>query len=105
VIDRPIRRCKPSCAQAAGKGAVRQVKTIGNALIFEAAITRKAAHRRLIDDLLEMFGGSARPLMSHLAETGKLTVEDVRQIDEMLSERAAKAESVVRPAPKVERQV
>lgn len=87
------------------KGAVRQVKTIGNAFIFEAAITRKAAHRRLIDDLLEMFGGSARPLMVHLAEAGKLTLEDVRQIDEMLSEQAAKAERVVRPAPKVERQV
>lgn len=87
------------------KGAVRQVKTIGNAFIFEAAITRKAAHRRLIDDLLEMFGGSARPLMAHLAESGKLTLEDVRQIDEMLSEQAAKAERVVRPAPKVERQV
>jgi len=87
------------------KGAVRQVKTIGNAFIFEAAITRKAAHRRLIDDLLEMFGGSARPLMAHLAEAGKLTLEDVRQIDEMLSEQAAKAERVVRPAPKVEGQV
>ena len=92
-------------AQAAGEGAVRQVKTIGNAFIFEAAITRKAAHRRLIGDLLEMFGGSARPLMAHLAEAGKLTLEDVRQIDEMLSEQAANAERVVRPAPKVERQV
>jgi BlaI family transcriptional regulator, penicillinase repressor len=87
------------------KGAVRQVKTIGNAFIFEAVITRKAAHRRLIDDLLEMFGGSARPLMAHLAEAGKLTLEDVRQIDEMLSEQEAKAERVVRPAPKAERQV
>jgi BlaI family penicillinase repressor len=87
------------------KGAVRQVKTIGNAFIFEAVITRKAAHRRLIDDLLEMFGGSARPLMAHLAEAGKLTLEDVRQIDEMLSDQEAKAERVVRPAPKAERQV
>jgi BlaI family penicillinase repressor len=67
------------------KGAVRQVKTIGNAFIFEPAITRKAAHRRVIDDLLEMFGGSVRPLMAHLAEAGKLTLEDVRHIDEMLS--------------------
>lgn len=86
------------------KGAVRQVKRIGNAFIFEAAITRKAAHRRLIDDLLEMFGGSARPLMAHLVEAGKLTLEDVRQIDEMLLEQAAEAETAVRHAPK-ERQV
>ena len=85
------------------KGAVRQVKTIGNAFVFEAAITRKAAHRRLIDELLEMFGGSARPLMAHLAEEGKLTLEDVRQIDEMLLAQAAEAERV-RHAPK-ERQI
>jgi predicted transcriptional regulator len=82
------------------KRAVRQVKTIGNAFIFEAAITRKAAHRRLIDDLLEIFGGSARPLMAHLAEAGKLTLEDVRQIDEMLLAQTAEAERVVRHAPK-----
>jgi BlaI family penicillinase repressor len=82
------------------KGAVRQVKTIGNAFIFEAAITRKAAHRRLIDDLLEMFGGSARPLMAHLVEEGKLTLEDVRHIDEMLLARAAEAEGDVPPVPK-----
>lgn len=86
------------------KGAVRLVKTIGNAFIFEPAITRKAAHRRLIDDLLEMFGGSARPVMAHLAESGKLTLEDVRQIDEMLSEQAAEAERDV-PSAKIERQI
>jgi BlaI family transcriptional regulator, penicillinase repressor len=67
------------------KGAVRQVKTIGNAFIFEAAITRKAAHRRLIDDLLEMFGGSARPLMAHLAESGKLSLEDLRELESILA--------------------
>ena len=82
------------------KGAVRLVKTIGNAFIFEAAITRKAAHRRLIDDVLEMFGGSARPLMAHLAEEGKLTLEDVRQIDEMLLALAAEAKGAVRRTPK-----
>ena len=82
------------------KGAVRQVKTIGNAFVFEAAITRKAAHRRLIDELLEMFGGSARPLMAHLAEEGKLTLEDVRQIDEMLLALAAEAKGAVRRTPK-----
>ena len=86
------------------KGAVRQVKTIGNAFIFEAAITRKAAHRRLIDDLLEMFGGSARPLMAHLVDEGKLTLEDVREIDEMLLAQAAEAETIVRDTPK-EKQV
>lgn len=67
------------------KGAVRQVKKVGNAFIFEPAVTRKAAHHRLIDDLLELFGGSARPLMAHLAESGKLDLEDVRELEKMLA--------------------
>lgn len=73
------------------KGAVRQVKKIGNALIFEPAVTRQAAHRRLIDELLAVFGGSARPLMAHLAEAGKLSLEDVRELETMLAEPAQAA--------------
>lgn len=67
------------------KGAVRRLKKIGNAHIFESAITRKAAHRRLIDDLLDLFGGSARPLMAHLVESGKLTLDDVRALESDLT--------------------
>jgi len=67
------------------KGAVRQLKKIGNALIFEPVVTRKAAHHRLVSDLLELFGGSARPLMAHLAEAGKLSMEDVRELEGMLT--------------------
>jgi BlaI family transcriptional regulator, penicillinase repressor len=52
------------------KEEVRQAKQVGNAHIFEPAITSEAAHRRLIDELLEIWGGSARPLMAHLAEAG-----------------------------------
>ena len=63
------------------KGAVRRVKKIGNAHIFEAAVTRNSAHRRLINELLDLFGGSARPLMAHLVETGKLSLEDVREVE------------------------
>jgi predicted transcriptional regulator len=69
------------------KGAVRQVKKISNAHIFEPVVTRQAAHRRLIDDLLDLFGGSARPLMAHLAEAGKLSLEDVRALERLLSEQ------------------
>lgn len=68
------------------KGAVAQVKKIGNALIFAPAITQQAAHRRLIDELLAIFGGSARPLMAHLAEAGKLTLADIREIEQMLAQ-------------------
>ena len=63
------------------KNAVRRLKKIGNALIFEPAVSRKAAHGRLISELLQMFGGSARPLMAHLVEMGKLNLEDVREVE------------------------
>ena len=71
------------------KGAVRQTKQVGNAHIFEPVITRDAAHRRLINELLDLFGGSARPLMAHLAEAGKLTLEDVKELENLLAERGA----------------
>jgi predicted transcriptional regulator len=67
------------------KKAVRRVKKIGNAHVFEALITRKTVYRRLVDDLLEVFGGSAAPLMSHLVESGKLSLEDVREAEKMLA--------------------
>ncbi len=71
------------------KGAVRRTKQIGNAHIFEPAFSRDAAHKRLIDELLDLFGGSARPLMAHLAEAGKLSLEDVRELETLLSEKSA----------------
>jgi predicted transcriptional regulator len=67
-----------------GKNAVRRVKKIGNAHIFEAVVTREAAQRRLIDDLLALFGGRTQPVMSHLIETGKLTLEDVKEAEKEL---------------------
>ncbi|HEX4164902.1 MAG TPA: BlaI/MecI/CopY family transcriptional regulator [Bryobacteraceae bacterium] len=69
------------------KGAVRRVKKIGNAHIFEAILTRKAAHRRLIGDLLSLFDGSAAPVMSHLIETGKLTLADIKVLEQRLAEK------------------
>ena len=59
------------------KKAIRRTKKIGNAHIFEAAVTRRAAERRLVDDLLGLFGGRIQPLVSHLIEAGKLTLDDV----------------------------
>jgi BlaI family transcriptional regulator, penicillinase repressor len=72
------------------KGAVRRVKKIGNAHVFEATLTRKAAHRRLIADLLDLFGGSPTPVVAHLLETGKLTLADVRAMEKMLESREKK---------------
>lgn len=66
------------------KGALRRVRKIGNAHIFEPIVTRKDAHRRLIDDFLDFFGGSARPLMAHLVESGRLSLEDLRELENAL---------------------
>lgn len=66
------------------KGAVARIKKIGNAHVFEAMLTRKAVHRRLISDLLSLFGGSPAPVMSHLVETGKLTLADVKELEKTL---------------------
>ena len=68
------------------KKAVRRVKKISTALIFEATVTREAAERRLIDELLSLFGGKSRPIMAHLVDSGKLTLEDVRDAEKLLKE-------------------
>jgi len=65
------------------KGAVRRVRKIGNALIFEPAITRRAAHRRLVDEVLARVGGT-RSLMAHLVETGEISLSDLRAMEEMM---------------------
>src|SRR5690348_18420534 len=66
------------------KKAVRRVKKVGNFHIFEAAVSRDAAQRRLIDDLLALFGGRTQPVMAHLIESGQLTLEDVKDAERTL---------------------
>ena len=73
-----------------GKKALRCVKRIANANIFEAAITRDQAHSRLIDDLLGLFGGRARPVMARLVESGKLTLDDIKEAEQALRKFAGK---------------
>ncbi len=72
------------------KKALRKVKTIGNANIFEAAISRDAAQTRLIDDLLGLLGGHAKPVMARLIESGSLTLEDVEEARKELKKRGEK---------------
>jgi len=67
-----------------GKKAVRRVKKIGNAHIFAAAISRTAAQRRLIDEFLSFFGGRTQPVMAHLIESGRLSLEDVQEAEKTL---------------------
>jgi BlaI family transcriptional regulator, penicillinase repressor len=66
------------------KKAVRRVKKVGNFHIFEPAVSRSAAQRRLIDDLLALFGGRTQPVMAHLIESGKLTMADVKEAEKTL---------------------
>jgi predicted transcriptional regulator len=73
-----------------GKKAIRRLKKIGNAHIFEATISRNAAQRRLIDDLLSFFGGRSQPVVAHLVETGKLTLDDVQEAEQLIRKLSKK---------------
>ena len=75
------------------KKALRCVKRISNANIFEAVISRDDAHTRLIDELLNVFGGRPRPVIARLVESGKLTLEDIREAEEALKKFNKKGRS------------
>ena len=72
------------------KKILRRARKISNAHIFEAVISRHAAQGRLIDDLLGLFGGRTQPVMAHLIESGKLTMDDVREAEKALPRLAKK---------------
>ena len=71
------------------KEVVRRVRKVGNFHIFAAAVTRASAQSRLIDDLLSLFGGRTQPVMAHLIESGKLTLEDIKDAEDALRKLAA----------------
>jgi predicted transcriptional regulator len=75
------------------KKAVRRVRKISNAHIFEAVVSRNAAQTRLIDELLGLFGGRTQPVMAHLVESGKLTMEDVKEAEKALRKLAKEEKS------------
>jgi predicted transcriptional regulator len=68
------------------KQAVRRVRKVGNAHIFEATVSKQAAHRRVIKDLIALFGGRVQPLMLHLVESGQLTLDDIETARKALRE-------------------
>jgi BlaI family penicillinase repressor len=69
------------------KGAVRAVRKVGNANIYQAVIAREVACRTLIGDLLALFGGSSLPLIAHLVETGRVDQDDLKAAEELLEKR------------------
>src|ERR1700722_18668382 len=75
------------------KAVVRRVREVGNFHILAAAVSRNAAQRRLIDDLLALFGGRSQPVMAHLIESGKLTMEDVKEAEKALRKLERKDKS------------
>jgi BlaI family transcriptional regulator, penicillinase repressor len=72
------------------KKALRLVKKIGNANVFEAAISRDDAQGRLIDELLSLFGGRTKPVMAHLVNSGKLTLDDIKEAEQALRKLSRK---------------
>ena len=74
------------------KGALRRTRKIGNAHIFEPVVSRREASGRLIDDLLKLFGGRTQPVMAHLAESGKLTLNDIRETETLIRDLAERKE-------------
>lgn len=75
------------------KKAVRRVKKIGNAHLYEALVSREPAQMHMLDDFVRLFGGRMQPLMTHLIETGQLTLKDVQAAEKLLRERSNKGEA------------
>src|SRR5882724_359500 len=67
-----------------GKKAVRRVRKISNAHIFEPTVARDVARHRLLDEILSWFGGRAQPMMAQLAEAGKITREDIGELEKSI---------------------
>jgi BlaI family penicillinase repressor len=67
-----------------GKGVLRCVKRISNANIFEASVSRSDVQLKVIDEMFSLFGGRTKPVMAHLIESGKLTLEDVKEAEQAL---------------------
>jgi predicted transcriptional regulator len=72
------------------KNVVRRVRKVGNFHLFAATVSQASAQRRVIDDLLAFFGGKTQPVMAHLIESGKLTLDDVREAERALKEMQKK---------------
>ena len=66
------------------KKAVRRVRKIGNAYIFEPILSREATRHQLLDQILGFFGGRAQPMMAQLAEARKLTRQDIRELEKII---------------------
>lgn len=81
------------------KDVVKRVRKVGNFHMFASTVSRASAQRRIIDDLLAFFGGRTQPVMAHLIESGKLTLDDVREAERALTEMQKSTESTRKEKP------
>src|SRR3954463_3384019 len=79
------------------KEAVRRVRKISNAHIFEATVAREIAHHGLLDDILSLFGGRAQPMVAQLAQSGKLSLGDIRELEQIVRSRNRRRTTKARP--------
>lgn len=75
------------------KGIVHRLKKVGNFHVFAPAVSRDSAQRRLLDDLVALFGGHGQPVMTHLIESGKLSLDDVKDAERLLRQLSKERES------------
>ena len=75
------------------KNAVRRLRKIGNAHVFEPTVAREVTRHRMLDEILSLFGGRAQPMMAQLAEAGKITLEDVRELEITIKELDARQQA------------
>ena len=75
------------------KNIVHRLRKVGNFHVFSPAISREAARRRLVDDILVLFGGNGQPVMAHLIETGKLSLDDVKEAERLLRSQSKESKS------------
>jgi predicted transcriptional regulator len=80
-----------------GKQALRRVRKISNAHIFEPIVARDVTRHGLLDEILSFFGGKAQPMMAQLAEAGKLTRDDVRELERIIKARDEQKPGRLRP--------
>ena len=75
------------------KKAVRRATRVGNVHVYEAVVARNAAHRRLVDEFVSLFGGSSQPVMTHLIESGSLSFEDFKEAEKVFKDLGKKGRS------------
>jgi predicted transcriptional regulator len=75
------------------KGAVRRTRKIGNAHIFEPLVARDVARHRLLDTILSFFGGRPQPMLQQLVDAGKLTLDDVRDLEQAIRKKKLQKEA------------